>query len=420
MSATQITQIPVDRINSHQHNPRREIGDLAELTDSVRAQGVRQNLLVVPAEQDGAYTVVIGHRRLAAARAAGLETVPCVIDAELGAAAQIQLMLVENLQRADLSPVEEANGYQDLLDLGMTAAQIRKTTGRTRATVKARLGLLTLPADAQAKVHEGQATLEDAAKLEKLIAIAETAPRAAESVRRAVEAFGGRDSRWALERAIDDVKSYAGRQEWVAKIEAHGIPYQEETDWRSWVVFARIYNDERLAEALAQPAPEGAVWNWSGTSLVIYQPRPETDVQEELEREERHVAAALAREIDERNAGTAASLRDNFLVDWIKNRRLTKAVQEAIIEHMVWPLLSSTDGSYYLRSWCEEADVDMAKLSPWHAIVLHAHARSKSVWEWEEHGDRLVALYQLLPSLGYQLSDVEQVWLNQATGVEGK
>ena len=186
------------------------------------------------------------------------------------------------------------------------------------------------------------------------------------------------------------------------------------------MLFARIYDDEHLAEVLSQPAPEDAVWSWSGTSLVIYQPRPEADVQEDIEREERRAAAAMAHEINARNAETAASLRDHFFVDWIKNRRIIKAVQEAIIEHMAWPLINSTDGAYYLRRWCEEADVDMARLSPWHAIVLHAHSRSKGAWEWEGHADRLVALYELLPSLGYQLSDVEQVWLTQATGVEGK
>lgn len=112
--STQIEFVPVDLIDPHPHNPRRDLGDLTELAESIKSQGIRQNLLLVPQHDQrdvshtGRYTAVIGHRRLAAAQLAQLEDVPCVIDEQLTEAQQIELMLLENIQRNDLSPMEEA------------------------------------------------------------------------------------------------------------------------------------------------------------------------------------------------------------------------------------------------------------------------------------------------------------------------
>lgn len=110
-------------IDPNPANPRRDVGDVGELADSIRAQGIRQNLLVVPAPE-GRFTLVIGHRRLEAAKLAGLERVPAVV-AELDEREQRELMLVENSQRTDLTVVEEADGYQGLLDLGRASRRPR-------------------------------------------------------------------------------------------------------------------------------------------------------------------------------------------------------------------------------------------------------------------------------------------------------
>lgn len=158
--------IDIDLLRPHPANPRRDLGDLTELADSIRAHGVRQNLLVVPnPDEPGAYRVVIGHRRTAAARLADKASLLAVVDDTLTPAEQLELMLLENIQRSDLSAVEEADAYQGLLDLGLDEAAIANRTGRSRATVKARLRLRSLPAPAQEKVHTHQATLDDASKL---------------------------------------------------------------------------------------------------------------------------------------------------------------------------------------------------------------------------------------------------------------
>lgn len=115
-----IVDIPVSQLTPNPHNPRRDVGDVRELADSIRAQGIKQELLVTPSgDRDGRpmYRVVIGHRRLAAAKIAGLDMVPCRVEG-MTAREERELMLVENTQRVDLTPLEEADGYQGLLDLG--------------------------------------------------------------------------------------------------------------------------------------------------------------------------------------------------------------------------------------------------------------------------------------------------------------
>lgn len=101
--------IPVEKLLHHPQNPRKEIGDITELADSVKAKGILQNLTVVPAE--GGYYVVIGNRRLEAAKKADLAELPCVV-AEMTEKEQMETMLLENIQRVDLTVKEQAGGRQ--------------------------------------------------------------------------------------------------------------------------------------------------------------------------------------------------------------------------------------------------------------------------------------------------------------------
>ena len=116
-------------------------GDVTELAESIKAQGVKQNLLVVPyTESTGpnetrqVYRVVIGHRRLAAAKQAGLGSLPCKVEV-LTEREEREIMILENTQRSDLKPIEEADAYQGLLDLGADIAEMAEKTGRSRSFV---------------------------------------------------------------------------------------------------------------------------------------------------------------------------------------------------------------------------------------------------------------------------------------------
>lgn len=147
--AITIVDIPVSQLRPNPHNPRRDVGDVTELADSIRAQGIKQELLVTPTDSKSPegkplYRVVIGHRRLAAAKLAGLETVPCRIES-MSERDERALMLVENTQRCDLTPLEEADGYQGLLDLGVKVKEMAEQTGRSTRLVRGRLKIAAIP-----------------------------------------------------------------------------------------------------------------------------------------------------------------------------------------------------------------------------------------------------------------------------------
>lgn len=153
---TEGQRVEVERIVPNRHQPRVRFDDegIAELAASIAQMGVLQPLLVTPLEE-GRYMLVSGERRLRAARRAGLPTVPVVVrdvdDREL-----LELALVENLQREDLDPIEEANGYRELVEaFELTQAEVAERVGRSRPAVANAIRLLELPDEVQALVRGG-------------------------------------------------------------------------------------------------------------------------------------------------------------------------------------------------------------------------------------------------------------------------
>lgn len=156
-----MTQLPVDKLFPHPDNPRKDLGDLTELADSIKANGIFQNLTVVPADDSyETFTVVIGHRRLAAAKLAGLREVPCVIT-EMDQKEQVRTMLLENMQRSDLTVYEQAQGFQMMLDLGSTIEEIAEKSGFSKTTVRRRVKMMELDQGTLKEVSERQLSLMD-------------------------------------------------------------------------------------------------------------------------------------------------------------------------------------------------------------------------------------------------------------------
>ena len=136
--------------------PRKRFENLEALAESIREKGVLQPLLVRPLG-DGRYAIVAGERRYRAARMAGLSEVPVRV-VELSEKEARLLALVENLQREDLSPVEEARGYQALLEMGLTQEEVARRVGKARSTVANALRLLQLPPEALEALERGEIT----------------------------------------------------------------------------------------------------------------------------------------------------------------------------------------------------------------------------------------------------------------------
>lgn len=152
-----VTSLAVSEIEPNRGQPRRHFDDaaLAELADSIRQFGVLQPLVVRPMESGG-YQLVAGERRWRAARMAGLSQVPVVIR-ELSDSETMELALIENLQREDLNPIEEAAGYHELMEtFGLTQEQVSERVGKSRPVVTNAMRLLGLPGTVQSLVSQGE------------------------------------------------------------------------------------------------------------------------------------------------------------------------------------------------------------------------------------------------------------------------
>ena len=142
--------IPLEEIQTNASQPRKEIGDLQGLTDSVREKGVLEPLLVRFMPESGQYMIISGERRYLAARAAGLGELPC-IEKDVDDAETLELALIENLQRKDLTPFEEADGVQALAGrFGLTHEEIAKKVGKSRPSITELLSLRSIPDEIKA------------------------------------------------------------------------------------------------------------------------------------------------------------------------------------------------------------------------------------------------------------------------------
>jgi ParB family chromosome partitioning protein len=137
--------IPVDQIRPNPEQPRKSIGDLRELTDSIREKGVLEPLLVRFVPREDCYYIISGERRYHASRAAGLNEVPC-IEKMADDAETLEIGLIENIQRKDLTPFEEADGLHRLAtQFEYTHEDVARKIGRARSSVTETLSLRNIP-----------------------------------------------------------------------------------------------------------------------------------------------------------------------------------------------------------------------------------------------------------------------------------
>ncbi|MBQ6986833.1 MAG: ParB N-terminal domain-containing protein, partial [Oscillibacter sp.] len=262
----QIRCINIADIAPHPDNPRKDLGDLTELADSIRAKGILENLVVIRnpgnlkriafpeggsaelwGDDEPQYRVVIGHRRLAAAKLAGLEMVPCVLQ-EMTRDEAIAAMLTENGQRTALTPYEEALGFRQLsLDMGKSVSQIRDMTGFGETTIRSRLKLAELDGD---KVREGLergATLDDFAELDKI-----KDPRLRAEV---LEKAGTRNFQNELKAAQQKERRQETLDRWAAEADAFAERV-EAFDYKS-MEFVRGYSALNKQQSVERPEDAG-------------------------------------------------------------------------------------------------------------------------------------------------------------------
>ena len=210
--------VPIDQLYPNRFQPRTQFLDegLEELAASIRAQGVIQPI-VVRQDPAGGLTIVAGERRWRAAQRAGLERVPVVVRDVAGDQELLELALVENLQRTDLNPVEEAEAFRSLHEsFGQSQEQIALRVGRSRAAVSNVLRLLRLPPEILDLLRSGELSAGQARPLvglepqERQISLAERAIREGLSARRVEElAASQEDSRKSRNKKPDEPEANA-------------------------------------------------------------------------------------------------------------------------------------------------------------------------------------------------------------------
>ncbi len=150
--------IPVEQIRPNPEQPRKALGDLRELADSIRQKGVLEPLLVRFVPREDCFYIISGERRYHAARAAGLREVPC-IEKSADEAETLEISLIENIQRKDLTPFEEADGLQRLAEqFDYSHEELAKKLGKARSSVSETLSLRNIPESLRKKCVENGIT----------------------------------------------------------------------------------------------------------------------------------------------------------------------------------------------------------------------------------------------------------------------
>jgi ParB family chromosome partitioning protein len=287
-------EISVELIDPSPDNPRSNLGDLKEMAESIRQVGVLQPLQVRP--NGDRFALIYGHRRLAAAKLAKRATVPVFFAPETDEAADHTRRLVENLHREDLTPLDEAKGYQQLLALGVKGGQrgLAKLVGKSQSHVSKRLALLELPDDVQAHVDSGRITTTEAVELSKL---SDEPERLQKAVKAGLGAYGSVTHQVKRELAARDREAEQQRQ--LAELRAAGVPvvddprpYSREDGpvpltWLPWVAA-----DEHEGTNCHAVTPNSY---GSGVIVLCLNPQAHPDPTGAAEDEERARQAAEAR-----------------------------------------------------------------------------------------------------------------------------
>jgi ParB family chromosome partitioning protein len=144
-----IRNIPIEKIVTNQMQPRRDMGDLAELTDSIRENGIIEPVIVKP--KDGIFEIIAGERRFRAAKEAGLSEIPC-IEHDIPDNEALEMSIIENIQRKDLNVFEQAYSIHSLAEIyGYTHEEIAKKIGKSRVTVTELIRVTDLPEEIREK-----------------------------------------------------------------------------------------------------------------------------------------------------------------------------------------------------------------------------------------------------------------------------
>lgn len=457
----EIVMIPVNQIHPHPKNPRKNIGDVTELANSIKAKGVLQNLTVVPGHWmtqeewlelsaqykenpteevrtlmnnkwlETGYTAIIGHRRLAASKQAGLPEVPCVV-VNLTDREQFDTMMVENVQRADLTVYEQAQGFQMMLDMGGTVESVAEQTGFSQTTVRNRLKLMKLDQGKLEQSMERGATLQDYMELDKI--------QNPDRRNKVLESIGTPNFNAEMKSALAAEEFEQKMAHW----ESLFSPFATKVDKLDYSKYATVVNYTKWYgtgnETYDTPEDMDTVRYYyhvdKGYGVYLLKEKlPDPSVDEKAQ------AKALAEEIFKRKEAEAEeitdmhhSLRNDFLMEFTAGKKCAAAIEKFALQVIVradktwnnvdWLMISDMldirmDDDHNRVDPIEYAEV--IKQNPEYALLVTAYAyistEGDQYWGtfWKDGirtiihkpNDKLDMIYQMLTQLGYEMSDEE-------------
>lgn len=431
-----LTNIKIEELYAHPQNPRKDIGDITELVESIKNQGVFQNLTVIeggPGVPTGAsgYTVIIGHRRMAAAKKAGLKELPCLV-AQMDEKQQVATMLLENMQRSDLSVYEQAQGFQMMLDLGETQQSIAEKTGFSQTTVYRRLELAKLDQKKLEEASQRQISISDLDKLNQVESI--------EKRNELLKVIGTSNFQYSVKNAVENEKRDKEEKIWRKTLLDAGL-IEIEDQWNSKYEYCkRTYlTCSANAEEYVR-ADDEKYFRISYGSIYFRKDRTQKKkTKEEIENEKRQERIQNRRKQLEDMAESTYQLRKQF-IDVVSSTCVKKHFADIVSFFYYMAVLDelysdsdeilelfNTDFSDESYDNDDEYNKEMSKALKkvgktveekpekylW-KMLMHCFKDSKKqnfyAWYSAEYEENLLlkAFYELLVKMGYQISDDEK------------
>lgn len=419
-----LTMVAIGELEHHPKNPRRDLGDLTELTESIRRSGVMQNLTAVPAEAGGKFYVLLGNRRLEAARAAGLTEVPCRIVSDMPEAEQVAAMLAENMQRANLTVLEQAEGMQMMLDLGDDVAGVSDKTGLSETTVRHRLKIAELGIDELRERERSGGFQLSMAEYEDLEKVKDV------DARRKIlnAAMNANDLHYRVAHILRDEAKKKMREEWAAYLSGRGVEARPDAARNRYLDTARWEGlfaidleqhfdvemqkliegrgrDASLAPLLGGDASDsGLFWTETWRGIEVIRER------EDGEREEDPEAAARAKAIeDEQRLAELVEDTKETVATWIESivtRKMARTGGSGDGAEELWEALTECQAMLSAQAAVEQAAAVFDGKGPRLSAEDNRAAR-------EKYG-RLKLPYKMLLMLRYAVRRLPCVnWKNE-------
>lgn len=421
-----IEYIDIDKIHPHPDNPRKNLGELDELAESIKESGILQNLTLIPysqlngnKEKKDEYITIIGHRRLAAAKQAGLKEVPCIIR-DMDEQTQVATMLLENMQRSDLSAFEQAQGFQMMMDFGETVASISDKTGFSETTIRTRTKLLELDQEVLEKTESRNATMTDYIKLEKIKDI--------ESRNKVLEEIGTKDFNYKLIRALEKQDEAEIKEKLRKELNKIAEEVDEISDYNAEYYKFLNFNEDEI-EKIKEMEIEDRKYYFTINQWAIYLYREIIDKKEtKEEKKERLEEEKRKQEETERKnklnelESRTEKLREDFIYS-LTNSKLKKHVGEIILlalevqtSFYMWPRnyidifeLEIDEEDFEFKE-IEKEILKNPELSLLKTIYIKEMKNTSYInFRGEYSEDKaLDRLYTLLENLGYKISKEEE------------